>query len=247
MGTKNETIRFGLIGKSLDYSFSKNYFEKNNLDNNYSYTNFEFESETALASFLLDDVFFLHGFNVTIPYKQTIIPYLDELDTIAEETQAVNTVLVKNGKLIGYNTDVIGFQNSISKLIKSKHKKALILGTGGASKAIAYALSKLKIQTTSVSRIPIEKATLSYSALNKEHINSHKIIINTTPLGTFPIINECPNIPYQFITKNHLVYDLVYNPNETLFLYRAKEQGATIKNGLEMLEIQAEAAWRIWS
>jgi shikimate dehydrogenase len=197
--------------------------------------------------FLLDEVFALSGFSVTIPYKETIIPYLDELDESAKKTGAVNSVHVKNGKLIGYNTDIYGFSASLEPLLQKPHQNALILGTGGASKAVAFALHLLKIKTTFVSRSPKDQVTLTYDNLDKKTVSKYQIIINTTPLGTFPNVSDCPDIPYQFLTNQHIAFDLVYNPEETLFLKKAKEQGCITQNGLAMLHLQAERSWGIWT
>ena len=233
---------YGLIGKNISYSFSRNYFNnKFNNENilNSQYINFDIDNLSEL-----NNIFNInYGFNVTIPYKETIIPYLDSLDFNAEKIGAVNTIKIENGKKIGFNTDWIGFKKSIEPLLKSHHTKALILGTGGASKAVIYALDQLQIKTLIVSR----NGKTSYEDLSEEIILNHTIIINCTPVGTFPNVDSAPEIPYNFITNNHLVYDLIYNPAETLFLKKCKEEGAVIKNGLEMLEIQAEESWKIWN
>ncbi len=249
MGTKETIKHFGLVGKTLGYSFSKKFFDEkfSSLQLPHSFSNFEFADEQALGMFLLDEVFQLQGFSVTIPYKEIIIPYLDKLDDSAKKTQAVNAVSVCDGKLIGYNTDSYGFSKALQPHLKETHKKALILGTGGASKAVAYALSLLDIEFSFVSRTPQKTAILGYEELDKKIINSHQIIINTTPLGTFPNITDCPDIPYQHITNQHIAFDLVYNPEETLFLKKAKKQGACIENGLAMLHFQAEKSWEIWN
>ena len=169
-------------------------------------------------------------------------------DTIASEIGAVNTIKFTNDKrLIGYNTDVVGFENSLIPLLKTHHTKALILGTGGASKAVAYVLEKLKIDYSKVSRNPIRNSELSYTDLSGKLLKEYFIIINTSPLGTYPNINEKPTIPYQFLTPKHLLYDLIYNPVETAFLIEGKKRGTQVKNGLEMLELQAEESWRIWN
>jgi shikimate dehydrogenase len=177
-----------------------------------------------------------------------VIPFLDKLDKTAAKIGAVNTIkFTKRGSLKGYNSDVVGFESSILPLLKKHHKKALILGTGGASKAVAYALKKNKISYKFVSRNPEGKKEISYSNLTQEIIENYTIIINCTPLGTSPKIEKCPDIPYQFITKNHILYDLIYNPEITTFLSKGKQKGATTKNGLEMLQLQAEESWRIWN
>jgi len=249
MGEQSKIKQFGLFGKNLTHSFSKAYFTKKFkvLDKNYSYQNFEFPNEKTLADFLLEEVYQLSGFNVTIPYKEIIIPYLDKLDDSAKEINAVNTVLVKDNTLIGYNTDHYGFLKSLVSSLKPQHKNALILGTGGAAKAVAYALKTVNIKSQFVSRNPKKKNILSYQELDENTIKTHQIIINTTPLGMFPNTKESPLIPYQNIDKQHLVYDLIYNPKETLFLKKAKEQAALTINGLNMLQLQAEKAWAIWN
>ena len=249
MGTKKALKHFGLIGKTLDYSFSKKFFDEkfSTLKLPHTFSNFEFADEQALGLFLLDDVFKLDGFSVTIPYKEIIIPYLDKLEDSAKKTQAVNSVSVNNGKLIGYNTDSYGFSKALEPHLKKAHNKALILGTGGASKAVAHALSLLKIDFTFVSRKPQNKNILNYTELDEKIISSHQIIINTTPLGTFPDTTNCPDIPYQYITSQYIAFDLVYNPEETLFLKKAKQEGASIENGLAMLHFQAEKSWKIWN
>ena len=174
--------------------------------------------------------------------------YLDILDNTAKEIGAVNTIkFTKRGNLKGYNTDVVGFENSISPYFKSHHKFALILGTGGASKAIAYALKKNKIQYKFVSRKPSGKEEISYDDLTNEVLNKYHIIVNCTPIGTSPEIHLSPNIPYQFLSGKHLLFDLIYNPEISAFLAKGKQQGASIKNGFEMLEMQAEESWRIWN
>lgn len=235
---------YGLIGKNISYSFSRNYFNekfKNETILNLQYINFDLDSLSQLNKIFNQEN---KGFNVTIPYKETIIPYLDALDLHAEKIGAVNTIQIKNNIKTGFNTDWIGFKNSIVPLLKPHHKKALILGTGGASKAIKYALEQLQIEYKVVSRT---QADFTYNDLNESIIKEYLVIINCTPLGTFPNIEQAPQIPYEFITENHLAYDLVYNPEETQFLKNCKVKGAQIKNGLEMLEIQAEEAWKVWN
>jgi len=234
---------YGLIGKNISYSFSRNYFNnkfKNESISNSQYINFEIDNLSELNNIFNTDNY---GFNVTIPYKEAIIPYLDSLDIHSKKIGAVNTIKIENGKKIGFNTDWIGFKKSIEPLLKPHHTKALILGTGGASKAVIYALEQLKIETLIISR----SGKITYKDLSEEIIQNHTIIINCTPVGTFPNVDSAPDIPYNFITNNHLAYDLIYNPAETLFLIKCKEKGATIKNGLEMLEIQAEESWKIWN
>ena len=239
--------KFGLIGKNIDYSFSKKYFsekfKKENLDCTYS--NFDIENISQIESVLQKNG--ISGYNVTIPYKREIIKFLDEIDEVAKDIGAVNTIKKIDNKNIGFNTDSIGFEKSLIPLIKNKKPDcALILGTGGASKAVKYVLKKLKINYSTVSRKE-GKSEFIYEDLNDLIINRFKMIINCSPVGTFPNINKCPNIPYKYLTKEHILYDLVYNPIESLFLRSGRELGCKTKNGLEMLEIQANESWRIWN
>ena len=192
----------------------------------------------------------LNGLNVTIPYKEQVIPYLDDLDEDARLIGAVNVIKFTKGflgktKLIGYNSDIIGFKRSIEPLLDSSHRKALILGTGGASKAVMHGLKQLGVGTTFVSRTPKEHC-ITYQDVTPELLESYTVIVNTTPLGMFPNVDACPDIPYDALTPKHLLYDLLYNPDETLFMKKGKEHGAVVKNGLEMLLLQAFAAWEIW-
>lgn len=243
-------LKLGLIGKTLDYSFSKIYFEEKFRTlglTNHSYHNFEIPTFKALSEFIKKDALLLNGFNVTIPYKQLIINLLDEKSEEVKKIGAVNTVLVKNRKLIGYNTDYYGFQQSIKPFLKPFHTKALILGTGGASKAIAFALTQLNIEFLFVSRSPSEKNQIDYNQVKETILEQFLLVINTTPMGTFPKVEEFPPIAYQFLTTQHLCYDLVYNPQETTFLKKAKKQKALTLNGKNMLKIQAEKAWEIWN
>ncbi|AYN03480.1 MULTISPECIES: shikimate dehydrogenase [unclassified Flavobacterium] len=241
--------RFGLLGKNISYSFSKGYFTEKFSDEHFkgcSYENFdipEINHFTTLTKTNPD----LKGLNVTIPYKQQVLPFLDKLSKKATLIGAVNTIkFTKKGKLKGYNTDYYGFKKSLKPLLKSHHKKALILGTGGASKAVAYALDELGILYTFVSREAKENI-IDYNLINATTFDNYQIIINSTPVGTSPNIEACPAIPYEYFTKKHIAYDLIYNPEETTFLRKAKENGATIKNGYDMLIFQAEKAWKIWN
>ena len=239
--------KFGLIGKNIEYSFSKKYFsekfKKENLDCTYS--NFDIENISLIESILQKNG--ISGYNVTIPYKQEIIKFLDEIDEVAKAIGAVNTIKKIDNKNIGFNTDSIGFEKSLIPLIENKKlDSALILGAGGAAKAVKYVLKKLKINYSTVSRKE-GKSEFIYENLNDVIINRFKMIINCSPVGTFPNINKCPNIPYKHLTKEHVLYDLVYNPIESLFLRRGRELGCKTKNGLEMLEIQANESWRIWN
>tara|TARA_R110002124_G_scaffold79875_3_gene211956 strand:+ start:3192 stop:3956 length:765 start_codon:yes stop_codon:yes gene_type:complete len=247
---QDNSCHFGLLGKDISYSFSSRYFSQKFKElelENYKYHNFDIKSITELPE-LLKQKSSLCGLNVTIPYKEKIIPYLDEIDAEALEIGAVNTIkFLKDGKCKGFNTDVFGFLNSLKPLLEVHHTKAIILGTGGASKAIAYALKKLQIDFTFVSRNPISKNEISYLDLSQKIISTHTIVINSTPLGTFPEIDLYPNIPYQYITSQHLLFDLIYNPIVSTFLQNGKKKGARIKNGLEMLQLQAEKSWQIWN
>ena len=243
--------KYGLIGFPLGHSFSRNFFNKKfeteNIDA--QYLNFEIPTIGAFKQVIKDNPE-LNGLNVTIPYKQQIIPVLDGLDEDARQIGAVNVIKFTTGvggetKLIGYNSDVIGFRESIKPLLTSSHKKALILGTGGASKAVFHGLKQLGIKATFVSR-ESKESCLTYDALTLGVMAEHTVIVNTTPLGMFPNIHNCPNIPYDLLSPRHILYDLVYNPDETLFMTKGKERGAVVKNGLEMLWLQAVAAWNIW-
>ncbi len=241
---------YGLLGKNISYSFSKKFFtDKFHLENlNNEYKNFDIQSINELPEILDQNINTLHGFNVTIPYKEQIFKYLDEVNSIANEIKAVNCVkIIDRYYLKGYNTDVYGFEKSLQPLFKKTPKKALILGTGGASKAVAFVLKKLNITVLFVSRNP-KKNQISYTNLSEEIITTHSLIINTTPLGTKGKLELiAPDIPYQSLNKEHILYDLIYNPSETVFLKKGKEKGTTIKNGLEMLQLQAEKSWEIWN
>lgn len=241
--------RFGLIGKNIDYSFSRGHFttkfESEKLP--YTYENFDIDDISQFPEILKENKDIL-GLNVTIPYKEQIIPYLDALNKTASKIGAVNTIKFHpSGKIEGYNTDYYGFKKSIEPFLELQHKKALILGTGGASKAIAYALKSLKIKFDYVSRSSNPKAKYLYSQLTEDIIREHQVIINCTPIGTHPNINACPDIPYDGITNKHLLFDLIYNPNKTKFLMCGELLGARICNGSRMLEYQAEKAWDIWT
>ena len=242
--------KLGLLGRNIAYSFSRTYF-KNKFEKEgikyCTYENFDIDSITLFPN-IIKDTPNLKGLNVTIPYKQEVIPFLDKLDEIAEEIGAVNTIkITEKGLLIGHNTDCYGFEKSLAPMLNPYHKSALILGTGGASKAIAYSLKKLGISYSYVSRNTSKYVNYTYNDLTEAIIKEHLIIINCTPLGTFPNIDDCPNIPYKAITNNHILYDLIYNPSETTFLKRGKTNGATICNGQSMLELQAEKSWSIWN
>ncbi|WOD42619.1 shikimate dehydrogenase family protein [Hwangdonia lutea] len=241
--------KLGLLGKNISYSFSRTYFKKkfeNENINHTTYENFDIESIDLFPS-IIKNTKDLKGLNVTIPYKEQVIPFLDKINKKAKAIGAVNTIkITKKGKLVGYNTDCYGFKKTIKPALKPHHKKALILGTGGASKAIAFSLKELNIAYSYVSRKASESIDFTYNDLTEAIINQHQIIVNCTPLGTFPNVDDCPNIPYHGITKNHVLFDLIYNPEETKFLNQGKMHGATTINGLNMLKFQAEKAWSIW-
>lgn len=244
--------KYGLIGFPLKHSFSRKFFtekfENEHIDA--EYLNFEIPEINQLHQIIASHPE-LKGLNVTIPYKEVVIPLLDELHPQAEEIGAVNVIKVEQAegkiKLTGYNSDLLGFQNSIAPFIDSRiHKKALILGTGGASKAVKCALDNLGISSKFVSRTTKEGQFI-YQELNKEILKDYKVIVNSTPLGTFPDIDNAPDIPYESLTEEHLLFDLVYNPSETKFLKLGKINNAKTKNGSEMLELQAIASWKIWN
>jgi shikimate dehydrogenase len=241
--------RFGLLGRNISYSFSKGYFtDKFNSENfeGCTYENFDIPEIAAFPE-VIKNTSDLKGLNVTIPYKETVIPFLDKLSKKAELIGAVNTIkITKKGKLKGYNTDYYGFKKSLQPLLQPHHKKALILGTGGASKGVAFALDELDIPYTFVSREAKENG-IDYDRINATTFDNYQIIINATPVGTSPNVDAFPLLPYEFFTEKHIAYDLIYNPAETQFLKKAKQQGAQIKNGLDMLIFQAEKAWKIWN
>lgn len=236
--------RFGLIGFSLKHSFSKSYFKnkfrKENINDSYELIELKDinKLKTTIKKHQLD------GFNVTIPYKESIIPYLDKLDSEAKTIGAVNCVRKEKKRLIGYNTDHYGFEKSLGNWLKVENIKALILGSGGASKAIRYTLDCNNIDYKIVSR---KSSTLNYKNIDEEIIKNHLLIINTTPLGTFPDIDDAPDIPYHFLSSKHMLFDLVYNPSETSFLKLGKCYTSQLKNGQGMLEIQADKSWEIWT
>ena len=242
--------RYGLIGKDISYSFSETYFNEKfnelNLEN-YTYQNFDIKTIKNFTE-IIRNTENLRGLNVTIPYKEEVKAYLDEIDEEAADIGAVNTIkILKNGKLKGFNTDVYGFKKSIVQHLRKHHQKALVLGTGGASKGIIFVLKKMNIEVLSVSRNPKKRDEISYENLTESIINEYTIIVNCSPVGTHPNIEECPNIPYKYISSKHLLFDLIYNPSMTLFLKKGLEKGSTICNGLQMLELQAEKSWEIWN
>lgn len=247
-------MEFGLIGYPLTHSFSAKYFNDKFKQEAIEarYLNFEI-SDIHQINNIIDHHPTLKGLNVTIPYKEQVIPFLDDISPAAEAIGAVNVITIErdNGsskpKLVGHNTDYLGFKHSIEPHITASHRKALVLGTGGASKAVGYALTQLGIEWIYVSRSKGNNETLTYNDLNQEVLSDYTVIINASPVGTYPNVNEAPNIPYNTLTSQHLLYDLVYNPAETLFLKKGSDLGAVVKNGAEMLTLQALAAWDIWN
>lgn len=244
--------KYGLIGYPLKHSFSIGYFNEKFKSEGIDaeYVNFEIPSINDFKKVISGNPS-LCGLNVTIPYKELVIPFLDELDPVTAKIGAVNVIKIIRQpkgkvKLVGYNSDIIGFTESIQPLLQPHHKKALILGTGGASKAIFHGLKSLGIEGVFVSRTHTEDGLLTYDELTPEIIKEHTVIVNCTPVGMYPKVDFCPNIPYEQLTPNHLLYDLLYNPNVTLFMKKGEEQGAVTKNGLEMLLLQAFAGWEIW-
>lgn len=250
---QNEKKLYGLIGYPLGHSFSMEYFnEKFESENiNAEYMNFEIEDIGDLME-VIAEYPNLCGLNVTYPYKEQVLPYLTSIDDAAKAIGAVNVIKITRGpkdndvELRGYNSDTIGFMKSVEPFVNENRKKAMVLGTGGASKAVTYALSKLGIEVMLVSRQK-SAATHTYDELTKAMVNEHKIIVNATPLGMFPHTDTCPDFPYRFLGKSHLCYDLIYNPDVTLFMQKSKAAGAEVKNGLEMLLLQAFAAYDIWT
>ncbi len=242
--------RFGLVGYPLRHSFSPAYFadkfEREGIKG-CAYQTYPLESIRQLIPFI-NDTEGLEGLNVTIPYKQKVIELLHHADFIVEKIQACNCIKMINGQLFGYNTDVIGFEKSLLPLLKSNHSNALILGTGGGAKAVQFVLEKLNIAYSFVSRRQSANPDfLNYSDLSGDIIGQNQIIVNTTPVGMLPDVDKCPDINFDFVNQSHLLYDLIYNPAETLFLKKGAERGAITKNGMEMLIIQAEESWKIWN
>ena len=239
--------KFGLIGKSLKHSFSKSFFEKKfaDLKTDAQYVNYELNEISEFPLIAKGEG--LSGLNVTIPYKESIIPYLDDLDITAKQIGAVNCVQFKDGKLTGHNTDAFGFKQLIKPFFESHHERAIIIGTGGASKAVNFVLEELGVSVIYLSRNPKKRNEFSYDDVNENMMRFNKIIVNTTPVGMFPNVDEAPAIPYEFLTPQHLVIDLIYNPKETMFLQKAKAHGAVTINGETMLHQQAERSWEIWN
>lgn len=251
--TKSTAMKqYGLIGYPLTHSFSKKHFtekfETEKIDS--TYNNFEIDSISKFPEIIAGNPELI-GLNVTIPYKEQVIPYLDELNDAAREIGAVNTVKITRSEtgvfLKGFNTDTYGFETSLKPLLKPHHTKALILGTGGASKALKYVLKKLGIEFISASIEELKENEISYDAIDEKVIAERLLIINATPLGTYPKVDGCANIPYQFLTDKHLLFDLVYNPEVTRFMAQGIEKGATVKNGYEMLLLQAKKSYEIWN
>lgn len=243
--------QYGLIGYPLGHSFSPKYFENKFKKAGLKDHRYDLYPITVCFNFRL--LLFFHknikGLNVTIPYKEEIMAYLDEIDDLAKEVGAVNTIVFKDGKTIGHNTDVPGFMESTTRFFEAAEKKpsaALILGTGGAAKAACFALDKMSVATTLVSRTP-DAGQLAYDEINEAVLAKHQLIVNTTPLGTFPKVDNCPDIRYDKLSSNHLLLDLIYNPEKTLFLTKGEAQGCAIKNGLDMLKVQAEKSWDLWT
>ncbi len=239
--------KYGIIGYPLGHSFSPGYFSEKFVREGIDavYERYELQHIAELPNIVRANPQ-LRGLNVTIPHKKAVIGLLDEADKAARNCGAVNCIRINNGKLAGFNTDVIGFKDSLLPLLQVQHKQALVLGTGGSSNAVAYTLQNLGIPFVKVSRTKAE-GVLTYEEIGSEMVAQCKLIINTTPLGMHPDTNTAPDIPYEAVTRHHLLYDLIYNPQETLFLTKGRKQYAVVKNGLEMLHLQAEASWRIWN
>lgn len=239
--------KYGIIGYPLGHSFSRTFFsekfQREHIDA--EYVNFEVPSADALTDIVRLNPN-LRGLNVTLPHKEAVIPLLDELSDEAREIGAVNVIRVRDGRLKGFNSDIIGFMDSIRPLLQPWHKRALVLGTGGASRAIRVGLERLGLSWTYVSRTPAQ-GRLTYADLTPQVMQDYQVVVNCSPVGMYPRVDACPDIPYHLLTSQHLLYDLVYNPLETLFLRRGAEQGATVKNGLEMLHRQAVASWEFWN
>lgn len=237
---------FGLIGRSLGHSFSKSFFEHYFLDNNIDarYENFELDTINEIEDLFKKEI---DGFNVTIPYKEAIIPFLDELSDEAKAIGAVNVVKVLGEKRIGFNSDAFGFHQSIKPFLTNRHERAVIFGTGGASKAVEYVLKNIGVDVIFISRNPEGPNQFHYNEVNHHMLQACKLLVNTTPVGTFPNVNEFLDIPYSFMSHEHLAVDLIYNPEKTKFLEYSESEGAMILNGKSMLREQALKSWRIWS
>jgi shikimate dehydrogenase len=241
--------KYGLIGYPLSHSFSQKYFTDKFQQEGITgcvYENFPLASIDEFAALIQQNPD-LNGLNVTIPYKEKVIPFLTAQSNVVKSIGACNCIRIENGELTGHNTDVVGFEESLRPLLQPHHKKALVLGTGGAAKAVHYVLNKLGISFYEVSRTPANNRQIAYQQVDEAVIKEHEVIINTSPLGMYPKVDECPPLPYGALTSKHYLFDLVYNPAKTLFLQKGEEQGAAIKNGHDMLIIQAEESWRIWN
>ena len=249
MGSKRSNIkRYGLIGRNIAYSFSRGYFkqkfETENLEN-CTYENFDLNEIEELNKILTKKN--IYGLNVTTPFKREVVPFLDRLSPTAEEMNAVNTIKFnEDGSISGHNTDVYGFEKSLLEIISTPPKKALILGTGGASSAVAFVMKKLNIEFSYISR-SAGANTIKYKKVDEKVMDEHHLIINASPLGTFPDVELAPQLPYSFLTHDHVLFDLIYNPPETRFLQEGKKRGCKILNGQKMLEYQAEKSWEIWN
>ncbi|SFT43836.1 shikimate dehydrogenase [Lishizhenia tianjinensis] len=238
---------YGLIGRTLKHSFSKDFFTEKFIKENTEaeYHNFEISDIKDVKEILKRGD--LHGLNVTIPYKEAILPFLDEVSEEAKQIGAVNAIAFQNGKTIGHNTDAYGFARSIKPFLKNTHHRALILGTGGASKAVAHVLENIGLDVLFVSRDPKNEEHFSYSAINSFMVQACGLIVNTTPVGMYPNVDEMPDFPVEYLTPDHLVVDLIYNPEKTKFLEEAEKNGAEILNGLSMLKEQALKAYELWN
>lgn len=243
-------MKYGLLGKHLSHSFSQrffeSYFKEHKIDA--SYELIELSSPDALKDFMLGSVAQYQGLNVTIPFKEHILEFIDEVSSEAQIIGAINTIKVgSNGKICGYNTDAYGFHQSIKPFLDFNHHRAIILGTGGASKAVAFVLEKLGLDVFFISRNPEGSKQFSYSEINAQMLSTCKLVINCTPVGMFPNSDNLIDIPYEFLTKKHLIIDLIYNPSETVFLKKSRESGATVLNGDSMLHQQALKSWELWN
>jgi shikimate dehydrogenase len=243
-------MKYGLLGKHLSHSFSQrffeSYFKEHKIDA--SYELIELSSPDALKDFMLGSVAQYQGLNVTIPFKEHLLEFIDEVSSEAQIIGAINTIKVgSNGKICGYNTDAYGFHQSIKPFLDFNHHRAIILGTGGASKAVAFVLEKLGLDVFFISRNPVGSKQFSYSEINAQMLSTCKLVINCTPVGMFPNSDNLIDIPYEFLTKKHLIIDLIYNPSETLFLKKSRESGATVLNGDSMLHQQALKSWELWN
>ena len=239
--------KYGIIGNPLGHSFSKGFFTEKFVREGIDaqYLNFRILEIKELMNVLKENPE-LRGLNVTLPYKTEVIPFLDELSDEAREIGAVNVIQIRKGHLKGFNSDIIGFTRSIQPLLKPHHRKALIMGTGGASRAIRVGLTRLGLEWKYVSRTPHE-GMITYKDITSETFKEYEVIVNCSPVGMFPKVDECPAIPYEYLTPNNLLYDLVYNPETTLFMKKGALQGSVVKNGLEMLYLQAIASWEFWN